>query len=230
MKKIPLLFLLISFSINAQQISGTILYDADFLFSPIDTANVELQAAKEYVLMAMKRKQKALAGHRPMYRLDFNPKAAIYTAIPELSNDAYPTSRMDGIVYYFNIKTGENFKKMKLNKKNFLVDQNKDKYKWVLSKETKKIQGYTCYRATKKIERPKKIITVTAWYTPSIPIPFGPKGYNKLPGLILSIEEFGINYEAISVKLTNKNKKIIDPEGIEISKEKFSQKLDSFSL
>ena len=43
-------------------------------------------------------------------------------------------------------------------------------------------------KVTEDIEIPKKI-TVTAWYTPQIPVSNGPGEYWGLPGLILEINE-----------------------------------------
>ena len=37
--------------------------------------------------------------------------------------------------------------------------------------------------------REKKTITITAWYTPQIPVSAGPAGYHGLPGLILETND-----------------------------------------
>jgi GLPGLI family protein len=53
---------------------------------------------------------------------------------------------------------------------------------WQLTQETKIINGYKAFKAL----RAKG--TVIAWYTPKIPVSFGPKGEYGLPGLILELE------------------------------------------
>ena len=53
---------------------------------------------------------------------------------------------------------------------------------WLISEETKILNGYTCYRA--ELKSNKKI---TAWFTPEITVKHGPKGFNGLPGLVLEL-------------------------------------------
>ncbi len=79
---------------------------------------------------------------------------------------------------------------------------------WTLTKETKKIGDFVCYKAIYK----KKILDayheVMAWYAPSVPLSFGPKEYaGSLPGLIMELDEPSINYRCVSIEI-NPNKKI----------------------
>ncbi|MBO0330746.1 GLPGLI family protein [[Muricauda] lutisoli] len=72
---------------------------------------------------------------------------------------------------------------------NVLYDPNE--LHWEITKETKKIKGYTCYKAVGYKEQydpgRKKMLTFSpiAWFTPEINVPFGPKGIDGLPGLVL---------------------------------------------
>lgn len=93
---------------------------------------------------------------------------------------------------------------------NYLITSPLDKYIWVLSDETKKINGFTCYKATTQkitynmsgaVSRP-----VVAWYAPAIPFPFDPKDYNGLPGLILELHEGTIGLYATRIDLNPKQK------------------------
>lgn len=98
--------------------------------------------------------------------------------------------------------------------KRFLISDSLQQNKWQMTAETKKIGNYTCYKATmvtvdraidwRSIFRPKKnkvkdstqtvskkndikLLKVTVWYTPQIPISNGPDVYWGLPGLILEL-------------------------------------------
>ncbi len=57
---------------------------------------------------------------------------------------------------------------------------------WNFSDETTdSIMGYDCRKATTEFAGR----TYTAWFTPEIPLPFGPYKFGGLPGLILKIED-----------------------------------------
>jgi GLPGLI family protein len=76
------------------------------------------------------------------------------------------------------------------------------------------------YSSVKKIE-------ILAWYCPKIPIPFGPKGYSNLPGLILELKIGPIIYLATKIKLNQKEKmKVRKPtKGKILSEEEFDKML-----
>jgi GLPGLI family protein len=62
---------------------------------------------------------------------------------------------------------------------------------WEITKETKKIKGYTCYKAIGYKEQydpgRERVLTFSpiAWFAPEINVPFGPKGIDGLPGLVI---------------------------------------------
>lgn len=57
---------------------------------------------------------------------------------------------------------------------------------WVFrNEETDTIIGYECRKATTELAGRQ----YTAWFTPEIPLPFGPYKFGSLPGLILKIED-----------------------------------------
>lgn len=61
-----------------------------------------------------------------------------------------------------------------------------------------------------QVELPKEI-TITAWYTPQIPISQGPENYWGLPGLILEINNGKTTVLCTKVVLNSKDKKEIKP-------------------
>ncbi len=65
----------------------------------------------------------------------------------------------------------------------YLVNGPLKKYHWILSSDSKEISGKTCYKAILKNDP-----TITAWFTPDIPLGYAPLGYYGLPGLVVSME------------------------------------------
>jgi GLPGLI family protein len=72
------------------------------------------------------------------------------------------------------------------------------------------------------MEEPKDKI-ITAWYTPEIPVSFGPNNYWGLPGLILEINEPETIILCSKVVLNTKEKSAIKApnNGIKVSQKEF---------
>ncbi len=102
---------------------------------------------------------------------------------------------------------------------------------WHITKESKKIDKYTCLKAIKNTpfknrKGESKIRTVIAWFSPELPYSFGPKNYVGLPGLVLEVEESNkLIYYATSIKILKKPITIKIPKGKTISKEDYEAKL-----
>jgi GLPGLI family protein len=144
--------------------------------------------------------------------------------------------------------------------KEFLIVENIEKPDWKLVDETKKIGDYTCFKAKLtipvsdkqkkeydeflkkeeiksslfKMEEPKEKI-ITAWYTPEIPVSFGPNNYWGLPGLILEINEpetiilcskVVLNTKGTTIKIPNKGQKVSQKEFDAIQKKKYDSMKD----
>lgn len=114
---------------------------------------------------------------------------------------------------YKNIISKKALQSTEFMGKKFLISYDQEKLKWVMQKEQKMIGNYLCFKATAQIEKPKTITsvwskaekendslksnvsdkenieysTVTAWYTPQIPVSHGPAEFGGLPGLILEL-------------------------------------------
>lgn len=91
---------------------------------------------------------------------------------------------------------------------------------WTITKESKVIDGYTCYLATINKLGDKKI---KAWYAPKIPISHGPRGFNGLPGLIMEIEDVLYHWTVAKIDFNNNEADdIIEPvEGELMTQEAF---------
>ena len=144
--------------------------------------------------------------------------------------------------------------------KEFLIVENIEKPNWELVDDTKKIGDYTCFKAKLtipvsdkqkkeydeflkkeeiksslfKMEEPKEKI-ITAWYTPEIPVSFGPNNYWGLPGLILEINEpetiilcskVVLNTKGTTIKIPNKGQKVSQKEFDAIQKKKYDSMKD----
>ena len=102
-----------------------------------------------------------------------------------------------------------------------------------MSQDTKTIGGYLCYKATSTLAtRNSKGIfykPIMAWYAPKLSVPYGPKGYGGLPGLIMQLTEGDFTFyvskltlnpkKPIKIKRLAKGKKVTQKEFEKIGKE-----------
>ncbi len=89
-------------------------------------------------------------------------------------------------------------------------------FKWRLSTETKKIGRFLCQKATTHFRGRD----YTAWFTPQIPVAFGPWKFRGLSGLILEVydKDRVLHIVAKNVKLTEK-----ENCKIEVDKSRFKE-------
>lgn len=156
---------------------------------------------------------------------------------------------------YLNLKENKSIVEEEIFGKEFLIVESIEKPDWKLVNETKKIGEYNCFKAElliqvteKRKEEYKEFLkkeetkpslfkmeepndkTIVAWYTPEIPVSFGPKNYWGLPGLILEINEgesvilcskVALNTkEKSKIKLPNTGEKVTQKQFDEIQKKK----------
>lgn len=99
--------------------------------------------------------------------------------------------------FYIDENENTNIKVKNFAGKIFTI-QYKINSNWKLTDSTKIVGGYLCYKAT--LERIimrnniEKKIPISAWYCPKIPISFGPKDFNGLPGLILELQDERVTF------------------------------------
>lgn len=158
-------------------------------------------------------------------KLVFSNNEGFFKVIDELSikdNDvAQKVNRIlagDTKEYYFNNKS-----KLYLIKEceilgECFIFENRS-LDWRLTQETKLINGYKVFKAMRSNN------LVVAWYTPSIPVGFGPKGEYGLPGLVLELEIGNIVFNAKKIVLNPKESiKIKEPKnGKRISTEEYGK-------
>lgn len=98
--------------------------------------------------------------------------------------------------------------------------------KWNLTNESKKIDKYTCFKATTEYivvnSKGTFIHPVIAWYCPEIPYQYGPAGYGGLPGMILELQERNNVFGAVKIELKTPSENIqIPKKGIKISHQEY---------
>ena len=72
---------------------------------------------------------------------------------------------------------------------------------------------------------------VTVWYAPSIPLPFGPAGYDGLPGMVLESSMSSFYLIAQEIKFYDKALKIKQPvKGLKVTQDEFNKTLNAFWL
>lgn len=79
------------------------------------------------------------------------------------------------------------------------------KLEWHITNEYKKIGDFNCIKAITTFRK----VNYIAWFSPDIPIPFGPWKINGLSGLILEIytENYRFHVEAVKINTTYENVK-----------------------
>lgn len=87
----------------------------------------------------------------------------------------------------------------------FLVKDNYADLNWKITQESKTIAGYNCLKATTNYRGREW----TAWFTPEIPLSFGPWKLHGLPGLILEAQDATKRYTITAVKIENSKDNIV---------------------
>lgn len=163
------------------------------------------------------------------YVLEANLLESKFEFVKRLDIDNFSNKRLIGRsggngVYYKNLKTKEKLHQKFYGDKKFLITEKFNQFKWNIYKESKMIGDYKCYKATTSYSFYSKLVdenfevNITAWFTPEISLPFGPAGYDGLPGLVLETQIGGFYFVA---------SKIIINSGVDIKKPIDGEKLAS---
>ncbi|WP_299525717.1 GLPGLI family protein [Winogradskyella sp.] len=234
-------------TVGAQDFQGVATYKTQRRIDvKIDSTKVD--AGMHAKMMEMMKKQ-----FQKTFKLTFNKEASIYKQDEELSKPQVGGGGFEvvmigggggGDVLYKNTKEQRYAEQVDTYGKIFLVKDAIEKIDWELGSETKYIGEYPCYKATYTKMVPKTIEmtsedgeidldaepemeerTVTAWYTPQIPVNNGPDDYQGLPGLILEIHDGKLTIVCSKIVLNPKEKvEITEPtKGKEVSREKYEE-------
>lgn len=246
MRKVVLLLafmMIVSSNLKAQNFQGQAIYQTKVNVSiELDSTKMGKQKADEIKKMMQKHFEKK-------YVLDFNQFESIYKEEEKLEQPGegggIRIMGMGNDIYYKNIKEKRYVNQTESMSKEFLIKDSLPKLNWELTKESKMIGDYLCFKATaiKQVrdhkrefdemdkqessseDMPKyfKDIEIEAWYTPEIPVNNGPSEYWGLPGLILEIHRDKTMQLCEKITLNPKDAKpIVEPnKGKEISQESY---------
>ncbi len=213
--------LLFALNVFSQNISGKVTY----------TISMEALNEKKLdsVIKTTSKNKKANSFLKEMFKnaddvkayLTFTNKESIYKIEDILQNDSKSKLNLNRIlagandIYYKNIESEENYRKSSTFGELMLIEI--ESKKWQITQESKTIGNYLCYKAININSKNTKMKPI-AWFTPLIPISFGPKEFSGLPGLILEIEMFNSKIvatkivlnpdEKISIEKPNKGKRV----------------------
>lgn len=231
------IFLVISLLVitvcNAQKVIGKIIY------------NATVEPTKEYKEKYKSKNSshdrlfKAIEKQGENFNLElvFSNKNAVYQLIEPMLRDSKEQ-------YIFNMakaiyKTGHKFynssekktitKEVDFLEEKYLIETKYTFSNWKMLNKQEKIGKYNCYLAERDFEyqtrKGKTKIKQLVWYTPEIPLPFGPSEFVGFPGLVLKVQSGTIIYKAKVIKLNPKEKIKLDvfEGGKIISEKEFSQ-------
>lgn len=219
---ISLFLILFSLNLQAQNQTGLITYKGVVNQKFVDSFLVDIK--QQNIPMASKQKLvDAIRNAKPdEFQLNFKNDESYYYKIPALEPQGLMDSRAGSTPYYTNNATDTIIRMSRSLGKIALKPIN-----WKITNKTKTIGDYKCYQAivTEKLYSRQGHYyykDVIAWFTPEIPLSFGPKYYKGLPGLILQIEDNEYTLTAIKINLNpsedvkinglEKNDKVITQE------------------
>lgn len=159
--------------------------------------------------------QASLASEQHNYTLSFNINASKFifhenlgleTSAKERYNSKLSSLLCNDYNYYYDSKNN-----VGIQDYDGILVSDDTTINWNITNESKTISGFLTYKATysSTIINHKgelKEILINAWFAPSIPIPYGPKNYNSLPGLILELQDMVSIIYATDIKLNLKEK------------------------
>jgi len=235
MKKI-LFYLLLVFgltNINSQNkdIYGIVYYKYKPNYNQLNKDTIEI---KKHVKDFFKKINKF--SDDVQFKLEFLNRVSVFKIDEKMENDfnsnstAFVQSIVSNGSYYCDLENDIQYRRIEEAGNKLLIQSRPSEIKWLLTGETKVINNFKCYKAISKLINVNNSgvhkFTIIAWYTPEIPVSFGPKQYNGLPGLILELKDTHNTFFANKIELFPKEKIRIKPfKGDTISEKNYKKKL-----
>lgn len=262
--RILLVILILGISkIGAQDFQGIATYKTKRNID-IKMDSTKVSSEMQEKMMAMMKKQ-----FEKTYFLTFNKEESVYKEEVSLDKPQVGGGGFDVVmigsggssdILYKNTKNQSYSDQKDTMGKIFLVKDTLNKIDWTLESETKYIGEYQCFKATytKQVEVSRvdfksgssvkneeekepemETQTVTAWYTPQIPINNGPAMYQGLPGLILEVHDGKLHMvcskivlnpkEIIDIKEPTKGKEVNQKDYDDIMEKKAKEMMERYA-
>ncbi|WP_336128174.1 GLPGLI family protein [Mesoflavibacter sp. CH_XMU1422-2] len=225
---IALLFVLtVSFSnFQNNDIKGIVKYKALINTKYVDSFIKDLEKKED---LPMHIKQGVVDMYRNAqpdeFNLFFKDGKSYYSLIPKLDTDeGYNIGSKANKNSYFTSTTDI------IEESSYFGNIKHNPLDWEITNNTKKIGKYNCNQAiaTEKLFSRKGFYynrQIVAWFTPDIPLSFGPSNYSGLPGLILEIECNMFSIRAMNIDLSSSKNIVINKPSGKIITEEQSHKL-----
>lgn len=187
--------------INAQYKSGSVKYSV----KSIENTNSELDKFR----LSMYPNFLTISNEFE-FELSFNQNESFFKIINKLySDEAASEVGLLKINFNGNILYSKDsiYNELDLGRIGNYILRKKATYNWTITKESKFIDNYECYKATCEITviNPKGVFKhpIIAWFCPKIPYPYGPNGFGGLPGLILELQSKDAVYGVTKIIFSN---------------------------
>lgn len=163
------------------------------------------------------RQYKNIRETAPLIRLTlyFNPEEAVFQRTDKNYDqedhdfNATLAKAMALGSFYMNTKKNEQIHRYPHAGQTWLIQKKLDDLNWKITEAKKKITGYSCQKAITRNPSQNyqvKKSEITAWFCPEISGPYGPIGYNGLPGVILELTWNDFTFKAEKADLNNNKK------------------------
>lgn len=228
MKLLLSLFLLFTALSIYSQPAGSVTYN--YYKDPI-AAEAALNKLKNdkpevYALHGQTYRDMDLITRQLEFELNFNGSRALWQLVnstPPEDPEKAMNHRLAVIIatqartdYYVDLEKKERLYRTNLDGALVNVRQQLQPFSWSFTGKTKQWGGYELYEAitTEAIETSGGKLAqkeIHAWYAPDIPVPYGPAGYDGLPGLVLEVRfgpEQNIGFQATTISIGNAGGKL----------------------
>lgn len=194
------IFCLIHFqSFGQQNISGKVIYKIGFSsgaeerIARMQEASTHLGQEQDNFIAIMSEVNEKIGQYE--FELQFNSAASLYQLRNEVVEDNLSNklaiSTVGGHTTYFkDLSQQSRIEQKRYSGQLLNVIMEYGRFAWNITRESKMIGQYLCYKAEATMVFSGKFgeevsTPIMAWFTMSIPAPYGPQGIDGLPGLIL---------------------------------------------